>query len=193
MPNVRPNFTSQNLLAKTAIEMWNLEDVALLAGGAPTPLTPHPSQLLYYTDGNAEAVEEARAAGYNAFHVNVTDSGGIAQLAGAKNAIATGLFHFLPDEVMISVFNTLDQCGFQSVSFSHGTPEAAGGLIHQYEALGIRIFLRDWEQTQALLPAGWQIDYRARGDDYIRNAGQIGAKLADTPSVFDFYKAAKSG
>jgi len=193
LSNVRPNFTGQNILAKTAIEMWNLQDVALLAGGAPTPLSPRPDHLLYYTDGNAEAVEEARRAGYHALHVNVTDSGGIAQLKGAKNAIATGLFHFLPDAVMVSVLSTLDQHGFESVSFSHGTPEAAGGLIEQYEKLGIQIFLRDWEQTQALLPPGWQIDYRASGRDYMRNAGEIGAKLAETPSVFDFYKASKQG
>ena len=39
VPQVGVIFTCQNILAKTAIEMWNLKEVALVAGGALTPLT----------------------------------------------------------------------------------------------------------------------------------------------------------
>jgi hypothetical protein len=192
IPKVRLIFVCQNILAKTAIEMWNLKEVALLAGGAPTPLTPRPDQLLYYSDGNPEPVEEARAAGYNARHVNVLDSS-IEQLSGARSAIATGLFHFLQDEAASGVFARLDQQGFQTIAFSHATPEADQDAVRQYENLGIRMFMRDQGQIQALLPRNWQIDYCERSSDYARHAGEIGANLEDTPRMVDFYKATKTG
>ena len=191
LPQIGLIFTSQNILAKIAIEMWDLKEVALLAGGAPTPLSPRPSQLLYYTDGNAEAVEEARSAGYNALQVNVTDSSQIQQLIGAKTAIATGLFHFLPDEAARTVFSAVDQHGFHTIVFSHGTPEADQEAIRQYENLGIRMFMRTLEQTQALFPPGWKIDYQERVVDYMRYGGELGAKLADAPHMMDIYKATK--
>ena len=78
---------------------------------------------------------------------------------GIPSAIATGLFHFLPDEAASGVFARLDQQGFQTIAFSHATPEADQDAVRQYENLGIRMFMRDAEQMQTLLPPGWQIDY----------------------------------
>ncbi len=191
IPQVRLIFVCQNILARTAIEMWDLKDVALLAGGAPTPLTPRPYQLRYYTDANPEAVEEARTAGYNARHVNVLDNS-IEQLVGVKSAVATGLFHFLPDEATSNVFYALDQRGIETIAFSHATPEATPEAVRQYENLGIRMFMRDSQQLQALLPSGWQIDYCEPSGDYMRHAGELGAKLTETPRMVDFLKASKT-
>jgi len=192
IPQVRLIFVSQNILAKTAIEMWNLEDVAVLAGGVPTPLTPRPHQLLYYTDGNPEAVEEARAAGYNARHVNVLDDKAIQQLDGAKSAIATGLFPFLPDAATRGVFAALDHQGLDTIVLSHASSEGDMEAVNQYESLGIHMFLRDQDQLQALLPPGWKIDYCDRVVDHMRYAGEIGAQLADTPHMMNVFKVTKS-
>ena len=192
IPNVRMIFTCQNILARTAIELWDLKEVALLAGGGPTPLSPRPDQVIYYTDGNLEVVEEARAAGYNARHVNVTESGSLQQLVGATSAIATGLFHFLPDEVARSVFAAVDQQGFQIFAFSHNTLGTNQDAMRQYENLGIRMFMRDLEEIQALLPPGWHIDFCEPIGEFVRYAGDVGAKLANTPHMVNFYKATKA-
>ncbi|MBI1258380.1 MAG: hypothetical protein GC204_12990 [Chloroflexi bacterium] len=192
IPQVRMIFTCQNILAKTAIELWDLKEVALLAGGGPTPLSPRPDQVLYYSDGSLEVVEEARAAGYNVRHVNVTETGSLQQLVGAKSAIATGLFHFLPDEIARSTFAAVDQQGFQVFAFSHNTLGTDQDAMQQYENLGIRMFMRDLEDIQALLPPRWQIDFCEPIGDFVRYAGDVGAKLANTPHMVNFYKATKA-
>jgi hypothetical protein len=191
LPRVRLIFTSQNILARTAISMWNFQDVALLAGGVPTPLTPRPDEVLYYTDGNAEAVQEARAAGYNACHVDVTNTDSIRQLEGAKSAVATGLFHFLPDEPATKVFHALDQQGIHTIAFSHATPDTDQDAIQQYEKLGIKFFARNHDHVQSVLPPSWKIDYHENMTDYMRHAGEIGAKLSETPRMAMFYKASR--
>ena len=191
-PQIGAMFTGQNILAKTAIDMWDLKDVALLAGGAPTPLSPRPDQLLYYTDTNPEVVAEARAAGYNALAVNVLDGSSIAQLTGAKSFIATGLFHFLTDETTSSVFAALDQHGAQTIMLSHGRLNADPEGIKQYEKMGIRMFMRDEEQLQALLPPGWQIDFWALVNDYVRDTSEVGLILSEIISTVGFYKATKT-
>lgn len=191
IPRVQAIFTSQNILARTAIEMWDLQNVALLAGGVPTPLSPRPTQLRYYSDGNTAAVEDARAAGYNAILVDVTDTLSVQQLEGAKSAVATGLFHFLPDEPAARIFHGLDQRGIHTIAFSHGTPDIDAEAMDQYAKLGIKMITRGHNQIQAILPAKWKIDYQEDMIDYMRHAGEIGAKLADTPRMTNFYKVSR--
>lgn len=191
IPRVRWIFVSQNILAHTAIEMWNLENVVLLAGGTPTPLTPSPERLLYFTDANPEAVAEAEEAGYTAAKVDVTSGQDFTQLEGAESLIATGLLHFLPDSTAQSLFQQLDHASFHTFAFSQATPEADREAIEQYQKLGIDFYVRSEDELRALLPPGWEINYRERVVDVMQQAGEVGAQLADTPHMVDFYKISR--
>jgi hypothetical protein len=76
-------FTAgQSAIAATAIDRWNLRDVVLLGGGFPTPLTPKPSQILYYSDVNSEVGEEVARLGYSACKVDVMQADDLKQLKG---------------------------------------------------------------------------------------------------------------
>src|SRR5258705_12597596 len=84
MPGIDAQFTSQAAVARTAIELWNLKDVVLLGGGMPTPLTPKPEQILYYTDLSPEVVSKVREMGYNTRAADVTNVDHLGTLSAAK-------------------------------------------------------------------------------------------------------------
>src|SRR5687768_16548952 len=96
-PRIASVFAAQALIASVAIRRWGLSAVALIAGGRPTPLHPRPDQLLYYSDKNPIALQEAQWAGYNTMEVDAANPADLRQLRGAQTIIAAGLLHCLTD------------------------------------------------------------------------------------------------
>jgi hypothetical protein len=166
-PAVELVFVGQAAIAKTAIERWDLTDVAYLAAGTPTPLSPRPDQLRYYTDGNADAVEEAAQAGYNAQHVDVRNLNDLKKLDGATTLIATGLIPFLPDLAARAMFANLAHMGFQTLIFNSSNPivdavksEEVHGtqtIADQYAKLGLQLHFRTPDQVGELVNGCWHL------------------------------------
>src|SRR5688572_20377832 len=70
-PGLDAQFAGQSSTAAIAIDLWKLRRVALFGAGLPTPLSPAPSQIAYYTDMNPTVVDEAAASGYAARRIDV--------------------------------------------------------------------------------------------------------------------------
>jgi len=190
MPDAPLAVTGQHLLARTVINAWNLTNVALLGGGTPSPLSPRPEQLVYYTDGNPEVVAEAVSAGYNAVQVNVTSADDMKKVAGATTAIATGLFHFLPDAAAIMVFNNLSGAGLQMVVFNHGNlggGEGGASVREQYSKLGVNLFPRSRDQVEALIPSDWRVERFHPQAEVLEDEPLIARHLAGAENVTDVY------
>lgn len=192
IPTAQRQATAQNVIARNAIRQWNLTDVALLAGGTPTPLSPTGDQLLYFTDGNPEAVAEARQAGYPAVTVNVTSQNDLQQLSGGKTAIATGLFHFLPDQPTRATFDYLYDLGYETIVFTHANPDAGQEILDAYAKLGVIIFIRDKQAVSTVISDKWRIVDASPVSQLAQLDHQIGSHLADLPSLFDVYRVVKN-
>jgi hypothetical protein len=167
LPALELVFVGQAPIAKTAIDRWSLTEVAYLAAGTPTPFSPRPDQLRYYTDGNPAAVAEAAQAGYNTLVVDVYNSDHLKQLDGVTTLIATGLTHFLPDQAARRIFAILAQSGFQRLIFNNanqftdplkaGEAEGAHGVTDQFSRLGMQLYFRSPDQIRTLLDGYWQL------------------------------------
>lgn len=195
MPDIAVQATGQHLLARTTIALWNLSEVALLGGGTPTPLSPRPNQLRYYTDGNAEAAAEAAQAGYNALQANVTSVDDLKKLSGATTAIATGLFHFLPDPAAKMVFNGLADAGFETIVFNHGRPTEQGegaDVVEQYRKLGVTTYPRNVAQVEAVIPQNWRVIAAQGQIDTLRSDPLIAPHLDGVPNLSDVFQVAKT-
>ncbi len=160
IPYVGAGFIAQTAIAKRAIELWNLEDVALLGGGTPTPLAPTPNQIRYYTDSNVAVVAEATAAGYSARQVDVRNPQDLAQIADAQTIIATGLLHLLDDDAVRNLCALLARTGFQALVFNNAVAleGAARDLPDQWAKLGIHMHTRSADEIEALLRDSWHLE-----------------------------------
>lgn len=181
----------QHMVASTVIERWGLNKVAILAGGTPTPLSPKPGQILYFTDANPEAVAEAQAAGYNALRVNVVSADDLKQLNGAKTAIATGLFHFLPDAAVQSLFHNLSEAGFETIIFTQGTKAANPEFAEGYAKFGVKVILRYVDDIRRLLPDNWRIDEVSPTSELLQHVREIGPYFAQMPHIIDLYRVVR--
>lgn len=191
LPDAAIQVTGQHLLARASIKKWSLTNVALLAGGTPTPLSPQPDQLLYYTDANVDVVTDAIEMGYTAIQVNATQADQLKQLNGATTAIATGLFHFLPDAAALGVLNALHDTGFKQVIFNHGNRNAEEGgaeIRERYSKMGVNIFPRTVAEMQALVPDTWQFTETLPQPECLKDDPLLAAHVADLPNITDVYR-----
>lgn len=185
-------FASQSALAATAIELWKLEEVVLLGGGTPTPLSAKPSQIRLYTDVNPAVLDDVKAAGYPTAQVDVHKKEDLTQLTGAKSAIATGLFHFLTDEGIQNVLNNLAEVGIQTAVFNNVTPTAKP-LMDQWTKLGFQMYSRTIDEMKAIIPAGWKLEEYQYQANFIKHHPLLGEKLAQQQSLYHVYRVVRAG
>lgn len=190
--DVPRQVVSQNALARLIVQHWALDAVALIGGGAPTPLSVKPNEVLYYTDASPDVVHLALEQGYRAMRVDVTKLEDITLLAGAKTAIATGLMHFLPSGAMQAVMQNLALTGFEMLIFNHGNRRAGTAVIEQYAKMGIGMYMRDRDEVEALLPDGWCIVDLYTGPEFIEQyGGELSQHLVGMPPMIDLYRVAR--
>jgi hypothetical protein len=188
-------LVAQNLVAKVAIEYWNLHDVAVLSGGTPTPLSPKAEQVRYWTDSSAEVVAEAAASGYNTLLVDVMNVEHLKQLDGATSAISSGLFHFLPDAIVPKLFNELIQTEIRTFVFTHGNTNVGGRLdatVEQYEKLGVNVFLRSMKQLLPLIPEEWNVEMVIPAPEALKLLPEMKAHVDNMPRWIDVYLATRA-
>jgi hypothetical protein len=188
-------LVAQNLVARVAIEYWNLRDVAVLSGGSPTPLSPKPDQVRYWTDTSAEVVAEAASVGYNTLQVDVMNIEHLMQLHGATSAISTGLFHFLPDTVVPKMFNELTHTEIRTFVFTHGNTnvgERLDATVEQYEKLGVNVFLRSLRQLLPLIPTDWRVDLVIPAPEALKLLPEMRDHADSMPRWIDVYMATRA-
>ncbi len=160
MPRV---FALQAPIAATAIKRWNLKDVVLLGGGRPTPFSPRPDRILYYTDASAAVVTEAREAGYRAEVVDIRKPEDFQRVPGATTAVSTGLFHFLSDDAARGVLRLFLGLGMKAFAFNnmrfleadeHGTIRSTD----EWAQFGMQLYPRTIEQMAALVSGLWTLE-----------------------------------
>ena len=184
---------AQHVLAKTVIESWDLKNVALIAAGTPTPLSPKPDQILYFTDANEEAVADAQKAGYKAIKVDATDSDDLKKLTTASTAVMTGLCHFLPDELVKQVFNGLATGGFDRAILTQLNSQTGQEGVEQYSKLGVNLFLRDKDEFGSLIPADWEITHHLPLREALNNHSEFGLIFDNLTVMLDVYEISKNG
>ncbi len=185
-------FTGQSATAATAIEQWNLRDIALLGGGYPTPLAPTPDQILYYTDINPEVGAEAARLGYNPCKVDVMQVDDLKQLKGASTAIATGLFHFLSDAAVQQVMRNFAEAGFRTLVFNHINPDVPDALIQNWTRMGFTVYKRTVEEVTTLMPDEWQIEAAPTARDLLIHHSTLGSKFAQLEELSNIYLARRA-
>ena len=188
MPGIDAQFTSQGAVARTAIELWNLQDVVLLGGGMPTPLTPKPPQILYYTDLSPEVVNEVGQMGYNTRVADVKNIEDLKNLTTARTALATGLFHFLDDETAGLVLDNLAEAGFHTLVFNNMGTNIPEDLIVNWTKLGYKLIARAPEDVPRILRSGWRMNDILTMPEFFRHNQQIGPKLMELSSIYHVYR-----
>jgi hypothetical protein len=188
-------LVAQNLVARMAIEGWGLRDVVVLAGGSPTPLSPKPEQVCYWTDANPIVVAEATAAGYTAMHVDVMNAEHLKPLRGVTSGIASGLMHFLPDAAVPLPFNRLAGTGIEKFVFTQGNlgvGESLNATTEAYKKLGVNVFLRSPEQFQQLLPKNWRIEQVVSIREALQSLPLMDGHMESMPAWIDVYKVVRT-
>lgn len=185
-PYIPAQFASQGALAKTAIELWSLKQVALMGGGAPTPLTPKPEQVMYYTDLNPAVVAEVGELGYNTRVADVKNLDHLKQLEGAEVAIATGLFHFLEDEAARQVIDGFAQANFHTFVFNNMDENVSEDLKANWSRMGFKLISRSAADMHAIVPPGWRIKHVLPSSEFYRHGVHtpLGAKFAAMDNIY---------
>ena len=192
VPGARETAVGQHMVPRIVIDQWSLTDITLFAGGTPTPLSPAPRHVSYFTDANEEAVAEAEKAGYRSRKVDITQLDDLKHLNGSTTGIATGLFHFLPDAAVRQVFANLAEAGYQQMVLTQGTPVAGTEVIDQYKKLGANLHLRYAEQLQAVIPDDWQVEQADPLETVIRNDPDLGSHLTNLPKLLDVFRVVRN-
>jgi hypothetical protein len=190
-PDIDAQFASQGAIARTAIELWNLKDVAVLGGGSPTPLSPLPEQVRYFTDVSVEAVAESAAAGYTTECVDVKNVDDLKKLTGASTAVSTGLFHFLPVEAATQVFENLAQAGFNALAFNCMDISVGEDLLSNWSKLGYILYPRTMDDVRGFLPPGWHLDQALNAPDFFKNHHVIWEKFLELKNMQNMYLAVR--
>ncbi len=186
-------FASQSVLGRTAIAHFGLQDVAILGGGAPTVLSAAPDDVLYWSDIDEGVLTEAQAVGYDTVHVDARDPSTYHNLKPAKSAIGTGLFHFMTDDDVRAIFNSLQAVGITTVVFNNVDPVAGKELMDQWNKLGYTLYARTPDTVLPLLPEGWQLTDTLAADTFSRLAPDIGEALTKQPNIHYIYRAQFTG
>jgi hypothetical protein len=177
LDNLEGQFAMQNALARAAIETWSLDNVALLAGGTPTPLSPRPEQLAYYTDANPDVLAEAERLGYRTMQVNVKNPEELKLLHGVETVIGTGLFHFLKDPEVSAVLEHMADAGFSHVVFNNADAAVDPDLIAQWSKLGATLYPRSIDAMVALLPDRWVLEGADGAAELVKTLDAVGPIL----------------
>ncbi|MEZ4671172.1 MAG: hypothetical protein R3E39_24975 [Anaerolineae bacterium] len=188
MPGIDAQFTSQGSVARTAIELWDLKDVVLLGGGMPTPLTPKPEQVRYYTDLSHEVVNEVGQMGYNTQVADVKKVDDLKALGGAQAAVATGLFHFLEDDAVGLVLDNLAQAGFHTLVFNNMGTNIPEDLIVNWTKLGYKLIAREPEDVPRTLRSGWRVQDALTMPRFFASNQQLGPKLVQLDNIYYIYR-----
>lgn len=188
-PPIEYVFVGQSPIARTAIERWNLTQVAYLGAGTPTPFSPRPDQLLYYTDANPGVIAEAQRAGYNALQVDVRNPNDLTQLKGVSTLIATGLVHFLPDPGVTGVFAMLARAGFRRLIFNHsrGFNERDEAAPIEWGKLGFQLYSREPDQLALLLPPPWKFTEVIPVTEFYRGHPQLERFFVNAFNFYNIY------
>ena len=185
-PYIPAQFASQGALARTAIEMWHLQRVALVGGGNPTPLTPKPEQVMYYTDLNPAVVTEVGTLGYNTCVADVKKLDDLKALEGADTAIATGLFHFLEDDAAIQVIENFAHAGFRTLVFNNMDENVDEALKANWGRMGFKLIARSADDMKAIVPPGWRIKHLLASSEFYKHGSHsnLGAKFAAMDNIY---------
>ncbi|MFP4323238.1 MAG: hypothetical protein ACLFTK_12360 [Anaerolineales bacterium] len=176
-------YVAQTLIARTAIQIWKLQNVAILGGGRPHPFSPAPEDVAYFTDGHPEVVAEAERAGYNVLQFDVRD-GDFSALRGVENVIATGLFHFVPDTALRNLMAQFAQVGVQRVVANNLRSDADPRLFALAEdRLGVPFYGRSIADMERVVSPDWCLTAAYSLGEFARQfQGEIGAHVAAQPN-----------
>ncbi len=191
VPSSPQGFASQNVLARTAIEAWGLDKVALVGGGLPTPLLPTPDQIGMFTDASDAVLQDAAQAGYNLVKVDINSIEDLQKLRGMHTVIATGLMLYLPDPAVTALFERLGSVGIEMVLYNQVNRNAPAEIIDAYNKLGFKLNFRNPDETATLLPPDWAIAEVQHVPDFVAQAREIGHMLGDQPPMNDFYRVVR--
>jgi hypothetical protein len=180
-------FTGQAAIAATAIDHWRLRDVAMLGAGYPTPLTPKPSQVLYYTDSHPEVEKEATRLGYNTCKVDVTQLDDLKQLKGASTAIATGLYHLLSDTAVQQMMQNFTESGFRTVVFNQINPDVPDALVQNWTRMGFTVYKRRPADISALMQPDWRVEEVLTARNFLVHHPVLGPQFAELEELNDIY------
>lgn len=187
-PALDAQFVGQGAIAATAIALWQLEGSALFGSGIPTPLSPAPAQVKYYTDANPRVVEAAREQGYPAQCVDVTNRNDLERVSDATAAIATGLMHFFDDEALSAVLTNFAQAGFQTLVFNNMNEQVAEELLQNWGRMGHTLYPRTMQQIEALLPAAWRLADSLTTAEFFKHHRDFVAPLEKLPNINNIYR-----
>lgn len=180
LDDIDAQFVTQAALPRTALAYWNLEDVAVLGGGTPSPLAPEPDQVRYYTDINPVVVDEVAQLGYETRTVDIRNPDDLNTLSGARAALAIGLFHFLDEDAGRQALQNLYDTGFEQVVFNNMNRNVSHDLVENWAKLGYVLHRREPDEVQALMPAGWQMDEAIKVSDFLKHNPDLGQRLSET-------------
>jgi hypothetical protein len=166
------------------IDYYELFNVALVNAGIPTPLSPMPSDIRYYTDMDEQVIECSQNMGYNAIRADLSDPYDIQLLKDTDIAIATGVFHFLSDIAFQQVFNNFAKANFRTIIFNHADSNNTIPLSVVNQPLQ-----RTTHEISSLLPKGWRIVEVAGMLDLLGNLEVIGSRLHKLPNLYNIYIA----
>ncbi len=187
-PRVADTLISQAMLANSLVQAFDLERVALLGAGVPSPLMPPPEQVAYYTDIDATAVDEGREAGYHSLIVDVRDSAQVNQLQGVRDAVGTGLMHFLPDEELTPALQNLADAGIQRLAFNHVDHTEIGKDQPIAQNFVAQMYQRTPEELRALIPSAWEVRTVQSMKDFYQSADPtIYQHIHDLPNIYNIY------
>jgi hypothetical protein len=180
-------FAAQSATAATAIELWGLENVALFGGGMPTPLSAKPDSVLYYTDINPQVVDDAQKLGYPTRQADVKQAADVAALAGAKTAIATGLFHFFDDETLRQVLGNFSQARFHQIIFNSMNHYVEEELAENWKKLGYTLYRRSPQDIAALLPDDWCLQVALPARDFFKYHTSLSRAFSGMTNINHLY------
>jgi hypothetical protein len=190
-PDIDAQFVGQSAIAATAIDLWNLPSVAVVGGGMPTPLSPPPHKVMYWTDINPQVVDEVHHLGYNTRGVDVKNAADIAQLSGIETIVATGLFHFLDDEGLVQVMQNFAQPGIRTLVFNNMNQNVDDALLQNWTKLGFKLYRRSSNEVKALSSKEWHIQAVLTVREFYRHHKQLASELSSLPDINNIYLAVK--
>ncbi len=185
--DIDAQFVTQAAVPRTAISHWNLSDVAVLGGGMPSPFSPRPHEVRYYTDINPVVVDEVGRMGYPTRQVDVRNLDDLKSLEGASTALAIGLFHFLDDVAARQTLSNLLEAGFERFVFNNMNMNVTDELVETWGKLGFVLYRREPDDLRVLLPDGWQMQHAISVSDFLVHNPDLGEKLSQLTDLHNIY------
>jgi hypothetical protein len=185
--DIDAQFVTQAAVPRTAITHWNLSDVVVLGGGMPSPFSPRPHEVRYYTDINPAVVDEVGQMGYPTRQVDVRSLDDLKTLDGANTALAIGLFHFLDDAAAHQTLRNLLDAGFERFVYNNMNFNVSDELVATWGKLGFVLYRREPDGMRAILPDGWKMEQAVSASDFLAHNPDLGEKLSQLTSLHNIY------